>query len=265
MFFFPADIKYTIDQYLLLHTIFYIYNKTKRQTYWYGADHSRVCVCVSTTQRKYARATSDPSLSCASKRGENTRGAPSANVYVQHRAHTGDRPGLKRRQEHGCRWQKQASGAVEATAQSQREPDAQPNPRTPAGLLPLRLPRFSCARSRAARGRGRDASKRGNRSGASASCVTGRRRGGGADPIDPGRLDQWINDPFTTRRLGQISLADDERNPPACASRLLRWLWLWLERSFGLVGEQQDRAAISGAGGHVLGFTCRRIAFGVFC
>lgn len=59
----------------------------------YGAGHSRVCrvrarVCVSTTQkRRSARRTTRPCLSSyASKLGECTRGAPGANMYVQHRS-----------------------------------------------------------------------------------------------------------------------------------------------------------------------------------
>jgi len=52
----------------------------------------RQCVCQPRRREKYARATSDPSLSRASKRGEHTRAVrPARTLYVQHRTRTGDR------------------------------------------------------------------------------------------------------------------------------------------------------------------------------
>jgi len=62
---------------------------------------------------------------------------------------------------------------------------------------------------------------------------------------------------------GRFHFARGRRTKPACMREAGCFRWLWLEGSFGLVGEQQDRASISGAGGNVLGLTCRRIAFGV--
>jgi hypothetical protein len=156
-------------------------------------------VCVNHAE-KYARASERPSLSCASKRREHTRCAQRERCTTCNTAHThaqgGPEPDRKDDRNTAAADGRNKQVEWRPPRRSQLEPDAMLTEPThsclpgPGCLSPrLPLPRFSCARSRAARGRGRDASKRGAVATAAErarSCVTVTVTGTAADPIDPG-------------------------------------------------------------------------------